>query len=74
MWEPIPEVKEYNFQYKLQSQTRNWTKIITNETILEINELLPNTTYKLRVKDIPGGNTIARGDFTTLPRTGMQVY
>ena len=73
-WTTIPEAEGYNLQYKPQSMTENWKRIDTIETIFEINKLLPSTKYAVKVRGKQTNRSFAKANFTTLPRTGMQVY
>ena len=68
MWTML-EAQEYTVQYKPKSQSRNWKKVNTNETMFNITQLLPGTEYTVRVKQ--GNKVFVKEDFRTLPCTGI---
>ena len=72
----IPEEKAmlYNLWYRKASQTNSWTKKTNlREKMHNISQLLPNTTYTVRVKRKGMSEPIAK-KFTTLSRSGMHIY
>ena len=71
MWTEIPKDKPYDLQYKPASQKSTWTRINTKETMHNITQLLPNTTYEVKVKK---GNKVGLKDYTTLARKGTYAH
>ena len=74
-WTGREGVDKYQLQYRPIAQIGGWLNKFTNETMFEITDLLPNTTYTLRIKSVTEGNKalLATGTFTLLPDTGKVV-
>ena len=71
-WTAEEGADKYHLQYRPITQTRGWQNKYTNETTFEITDLLPNTTYTVRIKSVieESKPLLASGNFTLLPDTG----